>query len=92
MTAPGRDVQARVWALLAAVAEGRHEDVDPLLDDLDEDLLGDVVSGLASLALMGIAPGRDPRDPEVLAHIAEGLRGQLLGLAAEDGPGRGDRA
>ncbi|QQM42818.1 hypothetical protein [Streptomyces liliifuscus] len=90
MTAPGRDVQARVWALMAAVAEGRVTDVDPLLEDLDDDVLGDVVVGLAALALRGLTAGRDPRDPEIADRLTARLQWRLLGLAADDGPADGD--
>lgn len=74
----------RVWAIMATVADGRTDDVDALLDDLNPTELGDVVSALADFALATLMPpGADQRDPERRAQIAQALRAELLVWTAE---------
>ncbi|MFJ4794144.1 hypothetical protein [Kitasatospora purpeofusca] len=77
------DVERRVLALLATAADGRTTDVDALLDDLTPDDLGDVVYGLASLAVGVLMPrGSDRQDPGQRARIANALRAELLQRSA----------
>lgn len=87
-------IQDRTWALLATVADGRYEDVDALLVDLDEDDLGHVVSGLAALAVGFLMPrGTGWQDTGRRSRVADGLRAELLRRAApEQGPHGDDAA
>ncbi|MER6361551.1 hypothetical protein [Kitasatospora sp. NPDC001527] len=78
-------VERRVLALLATAADGRTTDVDALLDDLDPDDLGDVVYGLASLAVGVFMPrGTDRQDPDQRTRIANALRADLLQWSADE--------
>lgn len=77
----------RVWALLATVADGRYEDVGPLLVDLDEDDLGHVVSGLAALAVGFLMPrGTAWTDTGRRERVSAELRAELLRRALPEEP------
>ncbi|GBQ01033.1 hypothetical protein SSP531S_24630 [Streptomyces spongiicola] len=78
------EARARVWAIVAAVLDGRRGDLRPLLDDLEPDDLTTVVHGLAHLACLGIAEGQ--HGPALAARVRE----QLLKLAIENGPRSAD--
>ncbi|GHC26998.1 MULTISPECIES: hypothetical protein [Streptomyces rochei group] len=77
----------RCWAVTAAAAEGRHEDVDELLVTLPWDDLVTVVFTVAQLGVGLLSGGADPRDQEARARVADRLRGFLLErLAEREGP------
>lgn len=83
----------RCWALLATVADGRFADVDALLADLDEDDLGNVVSGLAVLAVGFLMPPGTPwADTSRRARVSAHLRAELLRRALADRPPPDDAA
>ncbi|MFI6895271.1 hypothetical protein ACIBM4_14255 [Streptomyces sp. NPDC050256] len=85
------EIRARTWALVATAADGRHEDIDALLSDLDDDDLGSVVGGLAGLAVMALMPDRaDARHDGARAQVADRLRTELLHQAG--GPHGDDAA
>jgi hypothetical protein len=83
------ELRTRALAIMAAVADGRHTDVDPLIADLHPEDVGTLVSGLASLAVSSIIPWSRMGDPAALARVAEVLRGGLLERALAD-PGGSD--
>lgn len=79
-----RDIHARVWALVAALADERDADVGELLDGLDGDDLVAVVTGLAALAMCAFTPpGLSAREPHGRAGVVATLRCDLLRLAQE---------
>lgn len=71
-------VHARMYALLLVALDGRPEDVEPLLEDLSGEMLGDVVHSLASMALIGMMPRGESQEPEPRARLAAHLRSLLL--------------
>jgi hypothetical protein len=78
------ELRTRVLAIMTAVADGRHTDVDPLIADLDPEDVGTLVSGLASLAVNSLIPPHLRRDPAALARAAEVIRADLLDRALSD--------
>ncbi|MGW7361988.1 hypothetical protein ACWGI8_00820 [Streptomyces sp. NPDC054841] len=81
------ELQDRTWAIVATVADGRYEDVDALLVDLDEDNLGHVVTGLAGLAVGFLMPrGTRWQDTGRRSRVADTLRAELLRRAVAYGP------
>ena len=78
-------INARALAIVAAVAEDRHGDVDDLLVDLDDDELGTLVAGLAALALRCWLPcAAAGLDEEQRRAAAGRVRRTLLSVVATD--------
>ncbi|MEU9183358.1 hypothetical protein AB0D14_02070 [Streptomyces sp. NPDC048484] len=71
-------IQARTFAVLLVALDGRAADIEPLLEDLSVDTLGDVVHGLASMALLGMMPRGKSREPGERAALGVHLRSLLL--------------
>lgn len=71
----------RAWAVMAAVADGRHTDIEPLIADLDPEDIGTLISNLATLAVHSLIPPHLRRDPATLARLADGMRDTLLDRA-----------
>lgn len=74
------EIQARTFAIMLVALDGRAVDIEPLLDDLSPEDLGDVVHGLASMALLSMLKREDRRDPAspARARLGEHLRSLLL--------------
>ncbi|WP_217169625.1 hypothetical protein [Streptomyces sp. AC512_CC834] len=86
-------VQDRIWAILATVADGRQEDIEALLDDLEQDDLGHVVAGIAALAVGFLMPRGTPwTDIGRRGRVAAELRAELLHRATPRGPDSDDSA
>ncbi|WP_435272201.1 hypothetical protein [Streptomyces parvulus] len=73
----------RCWAVLAAAAENRDDDVDELLVTLPWDDLVSVVFTVAQLGVGLLSGGADPRDQEARARVAETVRRELVQRLAE---------
>jgi hypothetical protein len=71
-------IQARTFALLLVALDGQAKDVEPLLDDLSPEELGDVVHGLASLACVSMLPRGESQEPEKRAVLGRHLRALVL--------------
>lgn len=71
-------IQARTYALLLVALDGRAVDIEPLLEDLSPEDLGDVVHGLASMALLSMLKPEGHRDADVRARLGVHLRALLL--------------
>lgn len=71
-------IQARTFAVLLVALDGRAADVESLLEDLPTEMLGDVVHGLASMALISMMPRGESQDPQVRAQLGVHLRRLLL--------------
>lgn len=89
----GAQIIDRCWAIVATVADDRHEDVDALLADLDEENLGHVVANLAALAVGFLMPRGTPwTDADRRQRVAAELRAELLRRALPEGPDSDDVA
>lgn len=76
---PHEELEARILAVIAAVAASGRTDVGALLADLSPADTVTVVHGLAELALRGVMPGRmNAADPAAREWAAQVLRGELL--------------
>lgn len=71
-------IQARTFAILLVALDGQSADVEPLLDDLSAEDVGDVVHSLASMALLSMLPRGEHRDPDLRARLGVQLRSLLL--------------
>ncbi|MCT9078777.1 hypothetical protein [Streptomyces fulvoviolaceus] len=72
------EIQARTFAIMLVALDGQAADVEPLLDDLSAEDVGDVAHGLASMALLSMLKREDRRDPVMRARLGEQLRGLIL--------------
>jgi hypothetical protein len=73
------ELQARALAIVATVAEDRHDDVDALLADLTPDETATVVAALAALALRCWLPSAAAgADPAARHRGAQRVRRMLL--------------
>ena len=79
-------LQARAWAIVAAVADGRRQDVAPLLEDLS----GHDVAMLVTVMAEVMVEGHVGADPARLAALARITREHLLLLAARERPADDD--
>jgi hypothetical protein len=78
------ELQARALAIVATVAEDRHDDVDALLADLTPDETATVVAALAALALRCWLPSAAAGTDPVARHRgAQRVRRQLLDIERE---------
>lgn len=80
----------RVWAVLAAAAEDRDDDVDELLVTLPWPDLVTVVVGVAGLSVGFMAGGVFPPPDAERARLAEYFRALVLERLARREPGHGD--
>ncbi|MEU3033506.1 hypothetical protein [Streptomyces griseoaurantiacus] len=81
------ELQDRCWAVLAAAAEGRDQDVDELLVTLPWADLVTVVCGIGSLAVGALARSFGLDEDTARGRVAEVARGLLAErLAAREGP------
>lgn len=80
------ELSDRVWAILAAAAEGRDQDVSELLVTLPWDDVVTVVLGIAGLSFGFMAGGVFPPSEAERARLAEHFRALLLENVAERGP------
>lgn len=71
-------IQARTYAIMLVALDGKAADVEALLEDLPPEFLGDVVHGLASMALLSMLKREDYRDPVMRARLGEQLRSLVL--------------
>lgn len=77
MTTP---LMTTTWALMAAAAEGRPEDAEPLLADLSHEDVGTIAYALAHFAVRAIFGRTTPTEGQ---PAADAIRAVLLALAAE---------
>ncbi|MFD0138022.1 hypothetical protein ACFVIL_29280 [Streptomyces sp. NPDC127159] len=81
------ELTARCWAVLAAVAEGRHEDVDELLVTLPWDDLVTVVCGIGSVAVGALAGPTGLDKATARERVADAARRLLMErIAKREGP------
>ncbi|MFC8415698.1 hypothetical protein [Streptomyces coelicoflavus] len=78
-------LQARTWAVVAAVADGRRDDVAVLLADLTRDDITMIVTVMADV----MVDGHVGAAPERRALVGELTRRALLDLAEREGPADG---
>ncbi|MGQ4355264.1 hypothetical protein [Streptomyces drozdowiczii] len=71
-------IDARVTALMLVALDGQTQDVEPLLDDLSAEDVGDVVHSLASVSLLSMMPRGRHDDPDMRARLGAHLRARLL--------------
>lgn len=71
-------IGARVTAIMLVALDGQSKDVEPLLDDLAAEDVGDVVHSLASVALLSMLPRGEHDDSEYRARLGVVLRARLL--------------
>jgi hypothetical protein len=83
------DIERTMWACMLAAAEGRPEDVSPLLDALPFRDYGTLVHALAALAARATLPDLVRNSPMADEMAANEARAVLRDLAAEDGNARG---
>jgi hypothetical protein len=79
----------RALAVLAAVAEDRYDDVEPLLDGLARSSVAGVVRSLAGLTVDSVAllRGLDYETPEGRAEVADQARRLVMRELADNGDG-----
>ncbi|MGW0630148.1 hypothetical protein [Streptomyces sp. NPDC002758] len=71
-------MEDRVWAILAAAAENRTDDISELLVTLPWPDMVEVVFYVAQLGVALLTGGAGPRDQEARARVAARLRALLL--------------
>jgi hypothetical protein len=76
----------RVWAIVAAAAENRPDDMEELLVTLPWPDAMTVVFCVAQLAVAMLSQGADPYDTEARARVADQLRALIVErMAGRDG-------
>ncbi|MGA5339024.1 hypothetical protein ACPCK3_07395 [Streptomyces griseoincarnatus] len=80
----------RCWAVLAAAAEDRHDDVSELLEPLPWADLVTVVCGIGAFTVGAMAGRAGLDEPTARSRVAEVVRRELLErLAEREGPADG---
>lgn len=72
------ELSDRVWAIVAAAAENRPDDVDELLVTLPWPDLVTVVFGMAQLGVAMLSQGADPYDEDARARVADRVRALIV--------------